>query len=88
MVRSLPWFLTESDVNAGIEVAEQISQELNKQQLKHEYSSHSYVSVSIGIATAIPNLENSSHHLFERSDAAMYQAKRSGKINIKSIKLP
>ena len=71
--------LTESDVNAGIEVAEQISQELNKQQLKHEYSSHSYVSVSIGIATAIPNLENSSHHLFERSDAAMYQAKRSGK---------
>ena len=60
-------------------LAEMICQNLRNQQLPHEKSEFGHVTVSIGVATTIPEKNGNIEDLIRRADAALYEAKRKGR---------
>ena len=72
--------LPNTDKNGAITIAKRIQIAIRLETIPHEKSVVSdIVSISIGIATMIPVLENSSHTLIEMADQALYQAKNQGR---------
>jgi diguanylate cyclase (GGDEF)-like protein len=68
----------------AIAVAEQIQEALRKLALPHQASRiQSTVTVSIGIATAIPTLADTPQKLIQKADQALYQAKEQGRNQFK-----
>jgi diguanylate cyclase (GGDEF)-like protein len=61
-------------------VAEQIRMAIQRMCIPHEKSSVSeHVSISLGIATVIPNMDMHSPTLIEQADEALYSAKAAGR---------
>ncbi len=67
---------TEAD---ALEMAEGICSALAALALPHAKSPHGVVTISIGVATLLPDEALSSEMLIQRADRAMYQAKRDGR---------
>lgn len=62
------------------QIAESIRQNIEALKIPHEASDTcGFVTVSIGVASIIPQSAMRSHALFTMADKAMYQAKRQGK---------
>jgi diguanylate cyclase (GGDEF)-like protein len=69
---------------AGI-VAERIRKAIEDLQIPHAFSKTStVVTISLGIASLIPNEQSDFHSLVETADKAMYQAKTTGRNRIYS----
>ena len=60
-------------------VAEIIRANVQKLQLKHPKSPFGVVTVSIGVAVAVPSDAMAAEELFRAADHALYEAKRSGR---------
>ena len=72
--------MPETDLRGAFQVAENIRQELAKQCIAHAQSSAApYVTMSCGIATMVPNADNSPKTLIERADQGLYRAKEQGR---------
>ncbi|XWK89880.1 MAG: PAS domain S-box protein [Phormidium sp.] len=69
-----------TDSKAAAKVAQKIHQAIQEMQLPHIGSAISqFVTISIGIATKLPNLETVPLALIEAADRALYQAKSNGR---------
>ncbi len=71
--------LPGTDNEGAIKVAFDLCEGLRSRNLPHCASSHGIVSISIGCATVVPDLEQKSQTLIEMADLALYNAKRSGR---------
>jgi diguanylate cyclase (GGDEF)-like protein len=64
----------------AIELAQRIQSKVCQLQQVHATSSVSpYVTLSLGSATLVPQVDRSPHHLIAAADQALYQAKQSGR---------
>lgn len=60
-------------------IGEQMCAAVRNLALKHEASSFGVVTISIGGATVVPNLETSRQELLDQADSALYRAKELGR---------
>lgn len=68
-----------TDAAHAMEIAQGICDELARLALPHAKSPHGVVTISIGVATAMPDEDVSWTTLIERSDRALYRAKQEGR---------
>jgi len=72
--------LPSTDQSLATVVAERIQQEVRKLQLRHgAEGAGAQVTVSIGVATALPRLDMPQQSLIELADHCLYQAKSAGR---------
>lgn len=72
--------LPDTDKDGAIQVAKQIIEGLAYKKLPHEKSEvASYITMSLGISTVIPESPLSPRNLVDSSDVALYAAKESGR---------
>jgi diguanylate cyclase (GGDEF)-like protein len=68
-----------TDAAEAMEAARDICEELAKLALPHAKSPHGVVTISIGVATVVPDEGASWSTLIDRADRALYKAKKSGR---------
>jgi diguanylate cyclase (GGDEF)-like protein len=71
--------LPNTDTSGAIHIAEQIHAVLGELAIDHSASKKGVVTVSIGIATLVPNLRDSPRALVAATDQALYSAKARGR---------
>lgn len=72
--------LPETDTECAIAVAAEIQQQISRLKLSHPYSQVSeFVTLSLGIATTVPDDQSSPESLVAAADQGLYQAKAQGK---------
>jgi diguanylate cyclase (GGDEF)-like protein len=72
--------LSNTDFHGAVYLAEQIRQEVYNLKIIHAQSLvDKFVTLSIGVATVFPDLENSPNTLIETVDKALYAAKAQGR---------
>jgi len=75
--------LSEMALEEALMTAENILNEITQLQIPHERSPISdCITVSIGVATVLPELELGPEHLLKSADKALYQAKNTGRNKI------
>lgn len=80
--------LPETNTVGALRVAERIRQLMYQRQIPHCRSSVApYVTVSLGIATCIPALQQHSDTLLQAADTALYESKRQGRDRMTQIDL-
>ncbi len=69
--------------NTGSEAAEKVAERARKaveqRAIPHAGSRHGVVTISVGIATQVPEFESGVNSLIEAADAALYRAKAAGR---------
>jgi diguanylate cyclase (GGDEF)-like protein/PAS domain S-box-containing protein len=71
--------LPNTDLPGAMQVAHAVGEALRHRNLRHEASPYGLVTFSAGCATMMPQPGMHASDLIERSDAAMYEAKRAGR---------
>ncbi|MEH7107685.1 diguanylate cyclase domain-containing protein [Bacillus sp. JJ1764] len=78
--------LPGSEQQKGIHIAEQIQEKIQQLQIPHKSSKIAdFVTLSIGIATMIPDPTTSSENLIQKADSALYKSKIHGRNTITSL---
>jgi len=66
--------------NEALEFAKEMVQSVEEMKIPHPMSVHSkYVTISVGMATVVPNDNNSYSQLLDEADKALYSAKETGR---------
>jgi diguanylate cyclase (GGDEF)-like protein len=76
--------LPETDREGAQTVADRLRRGLADLGIQHGASGNPYVTLSTGVATEIPTLSSTPHHLLNLADQAVYAAKNSGRNCIRS----
>jgi diguanylate cyclase (GGDEF)-like protein len=71
--------LPGTDAVGALTVADQVRSNVRARGLAHSASPFSFVTVSIGVATVMPQPDQDSQLLTDQADAALYSAKRLGR---------
>lgn len=71
--------LGETDLDGAMWMAERVRQMVADLKLKHYATDSKFVSISCGVVSLVPQENLSIERLIESVDAALYQAKRSGR---------
>jgi diguanylate cyclase (GGDEF)-like protein len=71
--------LANTSADGAMRIAEKIRKDVLAMAVPHDYSSHRYVTVSIGAATINPGNEVEAKTLVENADRALYAAKAGGR---------
>jgi diguanylate cyclase (GGDEF)-like protein len=71
--------LPNTDEAGAVRLAQQIQQHLHNLAIPHNSSSEGQITISIGIATVVPSLKESSQDLITIADQALYDAKAKGR---------
>ena len=71
--------LPNTDIHGALAIAEQIRRSVMDKNITHSGSPTGYVTVSLGCYAFIPTGRDSIEVFIERADAALYQAKHSGR---------
>jgi len=72
--------LPETDLPAGLVLGEKMRANVAALAIPHAHSSAAeHVTISVGVAAAIPSAENSAQSLLEAADAMLYKAKQQGR---------
>jgi diguanylate cyclase (GGDEF)-like protein len=71
--------LPNTPIDGALHLAEMIRSRVKELGITHEKSSHQTVTLSLGVATIIPNPSISSEVLIQNADQALYQAKAQGR---------
>jgi diguanylate cyclase (GGDEF)-like protein/PAS domain S-box-containing protein len=74
--------LPGTDRDGATKVAEEVSEALRRRELPHRGNPHGIVTVSIGCATTIPQLNEQAASLIDMADKALYTAKLKGRNRI------
>ncbi|MDY0191502.1 MAG: diguanylate cyclase [Desulfuromonas sp.] len=77
--------LPETTMSAAIKLAERLRQKIEDLQYIHEFSpAAAVVTISVGIATTIPESSQAKEDLLDQADKALYKAKKDGRNQIKA----
>ncbi|RQD61862.1 MAG: PleD family two-component system response regulator [Desulfonatronovibrio sp. MSAO_Bac4] len=80
--------LPETDESGAKLIAQRVQENIKKMSIPHEYSPvDSLITLSIGIATTIPDESASQQELLKNADQMLYQAKNSGRNQIQSASI-
>ncbi len=80
--------LPKTDREGTVFVADTMRKRIESLRIPHSYSKTGiYLTVSLGTATIIPSLHTTPSTLINGSDRALYEAKRSGRNQLKSLDL-
>ncbi|MBU2478588.1 MAG: diguanylate cyclase, partial [Gammaproteobacteria bacterium] len=80
--------LPDTTINGGIEVAETIRQRIKSLELPAADTEVSpYVSVSLGVASMVPQPDQTAMALLQAADQALYKAKKSGRDRVASAEV-
>ncbi len=72
--------LSDTDIHHAVSIAEKIRRDVEGLNIRHEQSKASdYVTVSIGVASIIPQQNRSPLELIEYADTVLYKAKEEGR---------
>lgn len=72
--------LPETDQHGAVIIAEILRTDVESLKIEHVNSSNSkYVTISLGVAAAIPSMDSSFTELIIAADKALYQAKKEGR---------
>ncbi len=71
--------LPQTNQEGALHIAEKVRQEIQSLAIPHIKSPLKSVTVSLGLATFLPNASMSSHALLHAADEALYQAKAQGR---------
>ena len=78
--------LGETDLRGALAVADRLRKGVLSLALRHDKSSSSpYVTISLGVASAIPQKRSGKQALINAADEALYAAKRQGKNRIVAV---
>lgn len=77
--------LPGTPLDAAMTIADRMRLAVEKVNMRHEYSPvKPCVTVSVGVACVVPKLDNQMDTLFQKTDEALYKAKRSGRNRVVS----
>ena len=77
--------LPDADRKGVANVGEKVRKAVEMLEIKHEYSSTStVVTVSLGTATMVPDMDGNIEQLIHEADTALYNAKRMGRNRLQS----
>ena len=68
-----------ADIHGALTIAEQIRRSVIDKNIIHSGSPSGYVTISLGCYSFVPTGYDSTEVLIKRADAALYQAKNSGR---------
>jgi diguanylate cyclase (GGDEF)-like protein len=71
--------LFHTTLNEARNISENILAAIQKLNIRHEQSPYEIVTVSIGIATIVPGVDNTIQQLIEEADKCLYRAKQNGR---------
>lgn len=71
--------LFHTTLNEARNISENMIAAIQKLNIRHEQSPYEIVTVSIGIATIIPGVDNTMQQLIEEADKCLYRAKQNGR---------
>ncbi|WP_024930513.1 diguanylate cyclase [Methylophilus sp. OH31] len=71
--------LFHTPLNEARNISDSMLTAVQKLNIRHEQSTHQIVTISMGIATIVPTMENSMQQLIEEADKALYRAKENGR---------
>jgi diguanylate cyclase (GGDEF)-like protein len=71
--------LFHTPLNEARNISESMLTAVQKLNIRHEQSTHDIVTISMGIATIVPTMENNMQQLIEEADKALYRAKENGR---------
>jgi diguanylate cyclase (GGDEF)-like protein len=71
--------LTDTDEEGAMVVAETIRARIESLQIPHSQSSYQRVTVSVGIATAVAEIETDTNELIAAADRSLYRSKEGGR---------
>lgn len=77
--------LSECGIDAAMQIANEIHKSIELLDLLHEDSTYGHITVSIGVASVIPVITQSSAELLKKSDQALYKAKAKGRNKVVSM---
>lgn len=80
--------LPEIDLNGARFAVENVERAVRALGIAHSASEHGMVTVSIGVATALPAGEETAESLLMRADNGLYGAKRAGRARVRSDEDP
>lgn len=76
--------LTMTNADEARLVAEETRERVKMMRIKHELNDTGFVTLSMGIAAAVPSRDASAEELIASADRALYRAKQAGKNRVKS----
>lgn len=71
--------LFHTSLNEARNIAESMLAAVRKLNIRHEQSSHEIVTISMGITTIVPTVEDAPQQLIEDADKSLYRAKENGR---------
>jgi diguanylate cyclase (GGDEF)-like protein/PAS domain S-box-containing protein len=72
--------LPDTDMAGAIHIAQKVCRAVAALRIPHEYSTiNKYITLSLGVSTAIPSLGKSPENLIQEADNALYKAKEQGR---------
>ncbi|MCY1247994.1 Phytochrome-like protein cph2 [compost metagenome] len=79
--------LPDTDIHGAMTIAEQIRRSVIDKHINHTGSPNGYVTVSLGCYSFVPSGRDSMDVFVERADAALYQAKHSGRNRVATLSM-
>ncbi|EJM56967.1 sensor domain-containing diguanylate cyclase [Pseudomonas sp. GM48] len=79
--------LPDTDIHGAMTIAEQIRRSVIDKHISHTGSPNGYVTVSLGCYSFVPSGRDSMDVFVERADAALYQAKHSGRNRVATLSM-
>jgi diguanylate cyclase (GGDEF)-like protein len=81
--------LPDTPISAAVALAEDIRKHVESLSIPHEASQvTTHVTISMGVAGALPNADISASELLTQADAALYQAKKNGRNRVTLYREP
>lgn len=71
--------LINGDVEEGIAVAEKAKAAVSELQVEHSGSIFKHITISLGVASMVPQLNSKPAQLIKKADVALYQSKENGR---------
>jgi len=71
--------LLQGDIKEGIAIAEKVRLIVSELKIEHKDSSFEYLTISLGVASIVPQVDGDPVELVKKADQALYQSKANGR---------